>query len=88
MSVEWVNRTVAPTIASLGEFVFFCDTLESQVSLPFSEVVCKLNGIFWYGFANGTDLWRPTDVGAGYFLKKLIDEEQQLWLEDEDHIGQ
>ena len=92
VSAEWVRRILAPAVADLDEFVLFCDNLEGQISLQFRDAVRKLNGIVWYGLANATDLWhatdlwQPVDVGAGYLIKKLIDAEQQQWLEDDENV--
>ena len=86
VSVEWVRRTLAPAVANLDEFVLFCNNLEGQISLQFQDAVRRLNGIVWYGVANATDLWQPVDAGAGYLIKKLIDAEQQQWLEDDENV--
>ena len=83
VSVEWVQKTLSPSVKDDERFVPFCDNLTAQVSEEFKESVSKLNGVVWYGLPNATDLWQPVDAGYAQILKTLICQAQRRWLDDD-----
>jgi len=91
LSVEWVQKTLLPSVKDDECFVLFCDNLTAQVSDEFKKPVSKPNVVVWYGLPNATDLWQPVDDARyAQILKTLICQAQRRWLDDDDntsHIG-
>ena len=71
MSVEWVQKTLSPSVSDDDRSFLFCDNLTAQVSDEFKESVSELNGAVLYELPNVTDLCQPVDAGYAQIKRKM-----------------
>ena len=80
------NTILKKAVSDIGEYIFFCDNLNGQVSPRFQEAVCATQGIVWYGVPNATHLWQPADAGYVKLYKGIFQKEQDEWLEFDENL--
>ena len=84
---KWIDSSLKNFIEEehLDRFLLLVDNLSSQQSDLFKEKIANLNGVWWYGLKDATDLWQPVDAGYAQVLKQLISTQQREWLDTEEN---
>ena len=90
VSCDWVRKTLQKGVAASKdgheEFVLLCDNLTGQTHEDFKRAVREINGIVYYGPPGATNIWQPVDAAYGSTLKRLITQEQDLWLDLDENM--
>ena len=87
VNIQWTEKTLKSFVEQqkLKKYVLLLDNLEAHCTEEFKVAVRDQKGLFWYGLADGTDLWQPVDAGYAQVLKTLISREHQDWLYRDDN---
>ena len=87
VALQWVEKTFSPAVDKSHENVLFLDNLSCQCSDKFI-LNCrrKANTVVYPLPPSSTDKVQPIDAGDGRQMKKLIGEQLDEYLEDDENL--
>ena len=87
VALQWVEKTFSPAVDKSHENVLFLDNLSCQCSEEFT-LNCwrKANTVVYPLPPSSTDKVQPIDAGEGRQMKRLIGEQLDEYLEDDENL--